>query len=590
LDLHFIRIQAQDMGTWERISRWLLFGFQDTQEKRIESRVLLINFMSVLFVIITLCFAFFFLLNSTLLIGSIQALSSIFFTLNFIYFIRSKNYNGYAYAFVTLVSILFVASIVLYDLGAESGLIWLYFIPPIAFFLLGRKPGTIFSIVILFIASVLLWAPEHPMNTLHYSFPFKIHFTAVFLLLLIILYGYDSVQNTIINKLKKSREISANANRTKEEFISKLSHQIRTPLNDIVVLGELLNTDRLNKNQKDLVETIIASTNNLVNVVNSITEDSGIEITYQKKEHIKFDLQSTITSIMNLISRKAPSGFVLKQPSFEQVIPYLMGDPIILKQILLYVFDTIIKCHPGGALTVDMKINHERESDKSVELKFDISVTPKLLIQMPEEETGSQAGMEGVSREVADKFDISMTRKLIEEKGGALVYDCDEEFSRFSFTIPFDKPPRDETIPVTKEKVVSIDKFKKPPKIELKQSNLLLVEDNLINQKIVVLSLKELVRNIDLARDGKEALEKFGTSKYDVILMDIQMPVMDGIVTTKKIREIEASTNSHTPIIAITANAMLGDRETCLSAGMDDYISKPIQIEELVQKIKILLT
>ena len=578
------------MGTWESITRWLLFGFQDTQEKRLESRVVLINFMSILFVFTTLCFTLIFFFRSDFLIGSIHGLSAVFFTLNFSHFTRSKNYFRYACIFVTLVSILFVASIVINELGAESGMIWLYFIPPIAFFLLGRKPGIIFSIAIFVVASILLWTPEHPMNTVHYSTSFKIHFTAVFLILLIILYGYESAQSSIINKLNKSREISANANHAKEEFISKLSHQIRTPLNDIVVLGELLNTERLNKKQKDLVETIIASTNNLVNVVNSITEDSGIEITYRKKEHIQFELPSTITSITDLISRKAPPDFVLKLPSFEEVTPFLMGDPIVLKQILLYVFDTIIKCHPSEAITVEMKINHEKESLKMVELKFDISVTPKLLITKTKKDTELQDGLEGPERKAFDRFDISLTRKLIEEKGGELVYDCNEKFSKFTFTIPFDKPPVDETVPVTKEKVVSIDKFKKPPKVALKDSNILLVEDNLINQKIVVLSLKEQVRNIDLAIDGKEALDKFGTSKYDVILMDIQMPVMDGIIATRKIREIEASTNSHTPIIAITANAMLGDRETCLSAGMDDYISKPFQIEELVQKIKDLLT
>ncbi|HPX06475.1 MAG TPA: response regulator, partial [Tenuifilaceae bacterium] len=120
-------------------------------------------------------------------------------------------------------------------------------------------------------------------------------------------------------------------------------------------------------------------------------------------------------------------------------------------------------------------------------------------------------------------------------------------------------------------------------------ANVLLVEDNLINQKIVVLSLKKIVKNIEIANNGKEALDKFGTSKYDIILMDIQMPIMNGIVTTKKIREIESSTNSHTPIIAITANALLGDREECLAAGMDDYISKPFQIEVLIQKMRNLL-
>lgn len=127
------------------------------------------------------------------------------------------------------------------------------------------------------------------------------------------------------------------------------------------------------------------------------------------------------------------------------------------------------------------------------------------------------------------------------------------------------------------------------PSLELENANVLLVEDNLINQKIVVLSLKKLVKNIEIANNGKEALDKFGTSRFDVILMDIQMPIMNGIVATKKIREVEASSSSHTPIIAITANALLGDKEECLAAGMDDYISKPFQIEVLIQKMKNLL-
>ncbi|MEA3317749.1 MAG: response regulator, partial [Bacteroidota bacterium] len=123
-------------------------------------------------------------------------------------------------------------------------------------------------------------------------------------------------------------------------------------------------------------------------------------------------------------------------------------------------------------------------------------------------------------------------------------------------------------------------------KINLKDSNILLVEDNLINQKIVLLSLKKAVKNVEIANNGKEALDKFGSAKFDIILMDIQMPIMNGIVTTKKIRNIEKSTNTHTPIIAITANALLGDKEECIAAGMDDYLSKPFQIETLLDKMK----
>ncbi len=118
---------------------------------------------------------------------------------------------------------------------------------------------------------------------------------------------------------------------------------------------------------------------------------------------------------------------------------------------------------------------------------------------------------------------------------------------------------------------------------------MLLVEDNELNQKILKIGLTNYFRNIDVAYCGKEALDKFGTSKYDIILMDIQMQEMDGITATMKIREIEKSTNSHVPIIAVTANALLGDRETCLSAGMDDYISKPFQIDDLIEMMKKLI-
>jgi len=124
---------------------------------------------------------------------------------------------------------------------------------------------------------------------------------------------------------------------------------------------------------------------------------------------------------------------------------------------------------------------------------------------------------------------------------------------------------------------------------ELKDISILFVEDNLINQKITLLTLKPLVNNIDTASNGKEAIEKLNASNYDLILMDIVMPVMDGIIAAEKIREMESGSDTHVPIIAITANAMIGDREKCLSAGIDEYLSKPFQPGVLIEKIKQLL-
>ena len=137
--------------------------------------------------------------------------------------------------------------------------------------------------------------------------------------------------------------------------------------------------------------------------------------------------------------------------------------------------------------------------------------------------------------------------------------------------------------------VLDVDKSSKKKGIALKDSKILLVEDNGINQKIVLLSLNKQVSQIDVANNGKEALEMFGLKQYDLILMDIMMPVMDGIVATKKIREIESTGESHVPIIAITANALAGDRENCLAAGVDDYIAKPFAADVLIKMMKNLL-
>jgi len=186
---------------------------------------------------------------------------------------------------------------------------------------------------------------------------------------------------------------------------------------------------------------------------------------------------------------------------------------------------------------------------------------------------------------------LNVTQKLIENKGGKLSISLSSENAAFNFPYSLTKSiseESDKTFSVQKDELSKEKTILQAP-ILLENANVLLVEDNLINQKIVVLSLKKMVKTIDIASNGKEALDKFGTSKYDIILMDIQMPIMNGIVSTKKIREIEASTTSHTPIIAITANALLGDKEECIEAGMDDYISKPFQIEVLIQKMKNLL-
>jgi len=235
----------------------------------------------------------------------------------------------------------------------------------------------------------------------------------------------------------------------------------------------------------------------------------------------------------------------------------------------------------------------KRKNSKTMtRVRFEIKTNKPIDLAQGESETGKHGGgfiMQNYTT-FTNNLDLNIARKIIMQLGGKLhELQTQEKNQVFLFTLPFK-----ESGSVNLKGVNESAGKKATPDTsdyleKLKESNVLLVEDNTINQKIVVLSLNKYIKNIDVANNGKEALDKFGTSRYDIILMDVQMPVIDGFVATKKIREIEATTNSHTPIIAITANALHGDREKCLASGMDDYISKPFQVEVLVDKIKTLL-
>ena len=175
--------------------------------------------------------------------------------------------------------------------------------------------------------------------------------------------------------------------------------------------------------------------------------------------------------------------------------------------------------------------------------------------------------------------------RLIASSKGTYNQEFGDNYTVLNILLPFNSPASEPKHKTASPKIMELLKKERTHK-ELKDLKILLVEDNLINQKITLLTLKPLVNTIESASNGKEALDKFGTNNYDLILMDIQMPIMSGLLAAEKIRALESTTDSHIPIIAITAYAMIGDKEKCLSAGIDDYISKPFQPAALIDKIK----
>ncbi len=423
----------------------------------------------------------------------------------------------------------------------------------------------------------------------------KLFFVLSYLTALIIAYIFEVVKNRTVRNSEKEVLDEKNSNKLNEEFIAKLSHQIRTPLNNIMVISNILSTTSLDEKQKDMMDTILASTNNLVNVLNSMVEISNVDTRDNSEFNINFNLQNTINNTLKLFTSQSFNNISFNLKIDESLPKDFFGDPVKIKQIFLNIIENIIKNKSSNKIAIEIKVGKSKEVQDTTELFFEIKSNKPLMLPINENHSQfivNETTFTSASTQIyIELLGLNVTQKLIESKGGKLSISLssDNAVFNFAYTLVNVANEFEEHTSIEQNEEQGERKSSQQASIQLENANVLLVEDNLINQKIVVLSLKKMVKSIDIASNGKEALDKFGTSKYDIILMDIQMPIMNGIVSTKKIREIEASTTSHTPIIAITANALLGDKEECIEAGMDDYISKPFQIEVLIQKMKNLL-
>ena len=352
-----------------------------------------------------------------------------------------------------------------------------------------------------------------------------------------------------------------------DKVIASFSHKIREPLNNIVIITDLLQESGLQKKQHDLLETFIASTNNMVTTVNELAMHSASTISLEQRKSIRFNLISTLENTFDLYSLKdkANLDFILNKKDLHNT--EFFGDPIIIKQIFLDIFNITENQASEKAITITINLKKIKETNAESTIGFRIQIDKNIVL---------------INEAAAEK---SLAARLIASGHGTYEQEFGPNHTILNIYLPFTNPigePKQRTVSSTMEELAHREKVKK----DLKDLKVLLVEDNLINQKITLLTLSPMVGSIDTASNGKEALDKFGTSNYDLILMDIQMPVMSGLTAAEKIRALESTTNSHVPIIAITANAMIGDKEKCLAVGIDDYISKPFQPSALLEKIR----
>jgi len=361
-----------------------------------------------------------------------------------------------------------------------------------------------------------------------------------------------------------------NSMEKKERFIADFSHSIRTPLSNFSLIINHLTETNLNDKQRELLETLTASTGNMVTVVDDLTRRTAQEISFGSRKKIKFNLVSSLQNTIELFKPEHQGSIKFNIKAGEGIDKNYLSDPVTIKQIFLDLFNSfVVKNISDLKIDISLKIVGTSGKAEIIESTINANKTIQFLRYDPDNP--------GTIK--------SISAKLIIIEGGKYSTTTSENGSVFKFTIPFEPVIEEKSISEVAKRIqelnTSMDVRKK-----LSDADILLVEDNPMNQKIVSITLQSVVKSIDTAINGKEALDMFGKSNYDLILMDIQLPVMDGITAVRKIRELEASTSKHTPIIAITANAMIGDKEKCLSAGMDEYISKPFQPNQLIGLIE----
>lgn len=467
----------------------------------------------------------------------------------------------------------------LFNMGVTSNLALAFLLLyPLLAVSINGKHGIYLAIALGFATMVLNSIPGLE-TSVHLDLYNALIFFSIYAIVILISLYIDRANLELMDRLKDSRNQAESAMVRKDEFISKLSHKLRTSLSNIALINSLVHDERLSSEQMELMETLKASTNNLIDDVNAIVEIASPGIVDYKRSIISFDLDSVLEKAVSILKSGESFKGDISIHHTDSLDHFLIGDPSLLRSLIVNVVKGLEKYRVEDT-PLELHIQTLRETPSQVRLKFTFHIESvkanSLLAQVRWLHQGD--AQHGSSMAIAHNLLMDSESKLLTESSA--------KGSILSFFQDFTKDPT--KVVVEPDKEAGDQKIQKPGTL-LKDAKILLAEDNIINQKIVLLSLQKVVRKIDVATNGKEALELFGVKQYDLILMDIMMPVMDGITATKKIREIEATGERHIPIIAVTANALAGDRENCLAAGVDDYIAKPFTAELMINKMKNLL-
>lgn len=374
--------------------------------------------------------------------------------------------------------------------------------------------------------------------------------------------------------LAAARDAAEASAQAKSNFLATMSHELRTPLNGILGMAALLQKSVLDKNQNEFCETITQSAEALLSVVNDILDWSRIESGKIQLESIPFDCAEIVNGVCEILRPQSElKGLEVSVIPAETTMPTMIGDPSRLRQVLLNLTANAVKFTEEGF--VRMRLISKAASEGRFGLRIEIvdsgiGITPQQISKLFHR--FSQADASTTRRFGGSGLGLAISKSLVEQMGGRIGVDSKVGVGStfwLELEFPIHAAPKPEA---PKEAVVATGRV----------LNILIAEDNKVNQRLATLVLEAAGHQSEVAPDGLIALEKALNQDYDLILMDCQMPGMDGYEVTRRLRQ---EMSRHIPIIGLTASALMNDKENCLNAGMDDYLSKPYRANQLLATI-----